>query len=196
MCAVFASRPSVKMRLAETDAGKAGGSGGGRGGEIGIHVLVSDEEGLRIPGADRRTLFVIDDLGDDEIRIGDGADRETPGGNGGEAGLLEVREPIIGSGFERGGFDNARGSEIGGAEAEIIARVEGSIADEEDGLRFAAPVRNSVLEESANGEGATFAEIVFVEKLVRGDQLARDGPGIRGGEPGERGWRRSRDERS
>ena len=85
--------------------------------------------------------------------------------------LLEIAEPIVGGGLERGRFDDARRNEIEIAEAEIIARIERSIADEQHGLRLFAPLSGCELQVALQREGAAFAVIEGVEELVHGDDV-------------------------
>src|SRR5208337_1786036 len=128
-----------------------GGRKGGRGrscssGEIGINILIGDQQSLRVPGARRTAAFVADDFGNDKIRVGGRAHGQPAGRKGSETILSEVGEPVVGGGLKGRCLDDARGHKIEIAETQIVARIERGIANEKDGLGLALPKGGGFLE--------------------------------------------------
>ena len=93
----------------------------------------------------------------------------------GEAGILEIREPIVGGSFQRGGNDKLGGHEIEEAEAEIISGIDRRVARKQQVMRRGVPGAGCGPQEGANCTRRRLAKIEFVVNVVHvnyGDRLA------------------------
>src|SRR3984893_9370372 len=124
--------------------------GGNR--EIGVNILIGYEESQGIPGAAGAAALIVDDFRYNQVHVFGRVHREAANGNRSESRFVEIGEPIIRGGLERGGLDQASGNKIEFAQAEIVARVKRSAANKEYESRFAGPVRNGILQEATNGQ--------------------------------------------
>src|ERR1700721_3633059 len=91
------------------------------------------------PGSIRVPAFIVDDFRDHQAGLRGSTRRNSARGYGGESGLSEITEPVVGSSLERHGFDQARRNKIKIAEPEIISRIEGSLSHQQHGLRLFPP---------------------------------------------------------